>query len=157
MSSNTIIIEQGRIGKDPELKYSKNDLAMLSLSVCTSDSYKKDGEWVNESNWHEVKFFGKAAEKVAEEAQKGGEIYLRGHVKTESWDTQDGKRTKQVVMPDLGHLHIYPPRQRSESRDDGRRKESPRSDGGRGKRVEKDPWDEEKDGDGGPYGDEPNW
>lgn len=117
MSTNTIIIECGRIGQDPELKFGKNDSAYLTLSVCTSDSYKgKDGKWVNESNWFDLKFFGQTAEKVAAEAMKGGEVYVRGHVKTETWESENGKRSKQVVIPDFGHVKIYPPRQREEQR-----------------------------------------
>lgn len=117
MSTNTIIIECGRIGQDPELKFGKNDSAYLTLSVCTSDSYKdKNNQWVNEANWFDVKFFGKNAEKVAAEAVKGGEVYIRGHVKTETWESENGKRSKQVVIPDFGHVKIYPPRQREEQR-----------------------------------------
>lgn len=136
MSSNTIHIHQGRVGKEPELKYGKSGgTAFLTLSVCTSDSWfnKNEDKWVNESNWMDVKFFGKAAERVAETAQKGDEVYLRGHLKLETWDTQNGKGSKLVVIPDLGRVQICPPRPKEEARGDGYRKESPRSDGGRSK------------------------
>lgn len=125
MSSNTIFIEQGRIGKDPELKYGKTGTAFLTLSVCTSDSWRdKDGEWHNESNWMDTKFFGKAAEQIADKARKGDEVYLRGHLKLETWEGQNGKGSKLVVIPDLGHVRIVsqqlkeerPPSGRSQSR-----------------------------------------
>lgn len=128
MSSNTIFIEQGRIGKDPELKYGKNGgAAFLTLSVCTSDSWfnKNKDEWVNESNWMDVKFFGKAAEKVAEEARKGDEIYLRGHLKLETWEGQNGKGSKLVVIPDLGHVRVVPQQAKEERSSGGRSQARP--------------------------------
>lgn len=116
MSSNTIFIEQGRVGKDPELKYGKTGTAFLTLSVCTSDSWfnKNKDEWVKESNWIDVKFFGKAAEEIADKARKGDEVYLRGHLKLETWDGPGGKGSKLVVIPDLGHVRIVPQQAKDE-------------------------------------------
>ena len=124
MSRNTITIQQGRIGKDPELKTSQKGVSHLVFQVCTSDSWHNGTEWVNEKNWFDVKVFGKVAERVAAEARRGGEVHLRGHMKLEEWESRDQetgatvKRTRWYVIPDPQFLYIYPPKQRAEQSDD---------------------------------------
>lgn len=147
MSSNTIHIEQGRIGRDPDLKVGKTGTAFLTLSVCTSDSWfnKNKNEWVNESNWMDVKFFGKIAEEIADKARKGDEVYLRGHLKLETWDGPGGKGSKLVVIPDLGHVRIVPQQAKDDRPPSSRgQSRSGRSDDGNYANYGEDPNDDSR-------------
>lgn len=90
----------GRLGADPELRYTQNGKAILTLSVATSNSYKdKGGNWQERTNWQKIIMFDKRAEKVAGQARKGSLIYIEGEVETRSYE-QDGQKryiTETVV------------------------------------------------------------
>lgn len=77
----------GRLGKDPETRYSQNGDAITNLSIgCNWKSREKDGvEWVR------VVFFGKAAEVVSEYAKKGSQMYVAGRMMTRKWQDKDGQ------------------------------------------------------------------
>lgn len=85
----------GRIGKDAAVKHFQNDQAAAEFSLATSNSYKnKDGEWVEETEWHNIKIFGKGKfmETVERRAVKGAQVFLEGKVKTRSYDDRDGNK-----------------------------------------------------------------
>lgn len=53
----------GRLGRDPELRYTSSGQAVCSLNVATDESYTdRDGNKVERSEWHRVSAFGKIAE-----------------------------------------------------------------------------------------------
>lgn len=84
----------GRLGADPELKYTPSGAAVCNLSIATSYKYKDktSGETVEKTEWHRVVFWNKAAEIVAQYAKKGSRIYVEGSLQTRSWDDNGTKR-----------------------------------------------------------------
>ena len=77
----------GRLGRDPELRYSQQGTAIAQLSVATTERWTdKDGELQEHTEWFAVKTFGRRAEIVGEHLHKGSSIYLEGRNRTESWD-----------------------------------------------------------------------
>lgn len=82
----------GRLGKDPELRYSQSGVAMANLSVATDESYKgQDGNKVERTEWHKVSCFNKQAENCANYLSKGSLVYVEGSLQTRQWQDQDGQ------------------------------------------------------------------
>ncbi len=79
----------GRVGADPDLKYSQNGTAVCQLRLAT-DRRRQNGE--TEADWHSVVCFGKLAEAVGEYVQKGNRLYVSGSLAQNSYETEDGQR-----------------------------------------------------------------
>lgn len=84
----------GRLGKDPELRYTQSGMPVVSLAMATSENYvDKDGIKQEKTEWHTVVFFNRQAELCAQFLSKGSLIYVEGSLQTRSWeDTQGQKR-----------------------------------------------------------------
>jgi single-strand DNA-binding protein len=90
-ASINMVIVQGRLGGDPEVKYLPNGTATCTLSVATSERWrdKQTGEQKEKTEWHRVVLWNKSAEVVGEYMRKGDEIMVQGQLQTRSWE-QDG-------------------------------------------------------------------
>ena len=84
----------GRLGKDPVLKHFSNDNAIAEFSVATDESYKnKEGQKVEQTEWHNVKIPTKKQAEIAEKyLRKGGLVYIEGKIRTRSYDDKDGNK-----------------------------------------------------------------
>lgn len=81
----------GRLGHEPELKYTASGAAVLTLRIATDTSYKsQDGNYVNNTEWHRIVIWRKRAEAISQYAKKGTRIYVEGRLQTRSWDDKDG-------------------------------------------------------------------
>lgn len=92
MTVNKVIL-LGNLGRDPELKQMKNGGdAYLAISIATSESRKdkQTGEKTQIVEWHNVVFYGKSAEVVAQYLKKGDQIYVEGKLKTNKYADQNG-------------------------------------------------------------------
>lgn len=102
MINKAIIV--GRIGKDPEVRYSSSGTAVCNVSVATSRKYKdKSGEKVEETEWHRVVVYDKLAEIVGQWVKKGALVYFEGRLKTRKWADKDGteKYTTEIVADQM--------------------------------------------------------
>ena len=91
----------GRLGRDPEIRYTNSGLAVTSLSIATSEEWKdKDsGQKQEKVEWHDCVSFGKQAEILERYLTKGSQIYVSGRLQTDKYD-KDGQthyRTKIAV------------------------------------------------------------
>jgi single-strand DNA-binding protein len=82
----------GRLGADPELKYTPRNIAVASISIATNTSYKKDGKTEENTEWHRVVAWRSTAEFLSNYAQKGSQVYVEGKLQTRSWDDKDGNK-----------------------------------------------------------------
>jgi single-strand DNA-binding protein len=83
----------GRLGQDPELKYTPSGAAALTLSVATNTSWKsQDGNQQERTEWHRVIAWRKLAEIISQYAKKGTRVYVEGKLQTRSWDDKDGNK-----------------------------------------------------------------
>ncbi len=96
------VILIGRLGQDPELKYTPSGAAVVTLSVATNTSYKgQDGNYVENTEWHRVVLWRKQAEAAAQYTKKGHRVYVEGKLTTRSWDDKDGiKRYTTEIQAD---------------------------------------------------------
>lgn len=77
----------GRLGADPDVRYTQQGTCVASLRMATSEWYKdkQDGELKEITEWHRVVVWDKVAEKVAEKWTKGDLVYIEGKLKTRKW------------------------------------------------------------------------
>ena len=98
MLNKTMII--GRLGGDPELKYTNSGSGVCNLSLATTEKWtNKDGDRQEKTEWHKVVIFGKSAEFAGEYAHKGSLVYVEGRLQTRSWEDREGNKryTTEVV------------------------------------------------------------
>lgn len=91
MSVNKVIL-LGRVGKQPEVKQvGENKVANFSLA--TSEKFNdKNGNKVENTEWHNIVFWGKQAELIERYVNKGDELYIEGSIKTETYEKDGEKR-----------------------------------------------------------------
>ncbi len=84
----------GRLGKDPVIKHFSNDNAIAEATLATDDSYKdKQGNKVEQTDWHNLKFpYRSQAQVVEKYLKKGSLLHVEGKIKTRSYDDKDGNK-----------------------------------------------------------------
>lgn len=88
----------GHLGKDPELKYTPQGVAVCKFSMACETSYKSGDEWKKQIFWGDVIFWGNRAESVAKYLRKGSLVYVEGRLQTKSWDTAGGKQYRTEII-----------------------------------------------------------
>lgn len=84
------VIVVGRLGRDPELKYTQAGKPVCQLSLATDEGYKdSQGQQVDQTEWHRVVAWGKQAENVAKYLTKGRLCLVEGRLRTRSWEDQN--------------------------------------------------------------------
>lgn len=79
----------GRVGNDPEVRFSKAGSQVVTFSIATDRKIKKqDGEYENQTQWHQCVAFGKLGEIAAEIVRKGAKVYADGEIIYKQWDSQ---------------------------------------------------------------------
>jgi single-strand DNA-binding protein len=72
----------GNLGRDAEMRYTVGGQPVTNFSVATSRSYKKNDEWIEETEWVNVTVWGDKAERAAEYLRRGNKVYVQGRLKT---------------------------------------------------------------------------
>lgn len=92
MSVNKVIL-LGRLGQDPELKYTPNGSAVCSFSLATSENWvDKSGQKQERTEWHRIVVWGKLGELCNQYLAKGRQCFLEGRIQTRSWDDKEGQK-----------------------------------------------------------------
>lgn len=92
MSSLNKAMIIGRLGQDPDVRYTQSNTAVANLSVATSERYKdKQGEWKENTEWHRVVAWGRLAEICQEYLKKGSQVYIEGPIQTRKWEDKEGR------------------------------------------------------------------
>ncbi|WP_440993273.1 single-stranded DNA-binding protein [Cysteiniphilum litorale] len=103
MAKGTVneVILLGRLGANAEVHYMQNGISVANLRVATNDGYKdrQTGQFIENTEWHRVVFFGKLADTIAQYTTKGSLIYVKGRLRTNQWQDQNGQThyTTEVV------------------------------------------------------------
>tara|TARA_B110000003_G_C16403950_1_gene439454 strand:+ start:217 stop:612 length:396 start_codon:yes stop_codon:yes gene_type:complete len=85
------VILVGNLGKDPEVRYLDNGVAVANFSLATTESYKnKQGERVSQTEWHNIVLWRGLAEVAEKYLKKGSSIYVEGKIKNRKWEDKDG-------------------------------------------------------------------
>lgn len=94
-----IFVCVGHLGRDPELRYTPQGTAVASGSIATNRRWKKDGELVEEVEWHNLVVWGGRGEFFGNYGRKGRLILVQGHIKTDKYEKEGETKyfTKVVV------------------------------------------------------------
>jgi len=94
------VILVGRLGKDPELKYTPSGAPVAKFSLATDESFKdKTGEKQEHTEWHNIVAWNKLAEVCGEYLTKGKLVYIEGTIRSRQWQDQSGnKRTSYEII-----------------------------------------------------------
>jgi single-strand DNA-binding protein len=97
----------GRLGGDPEVRHLEGGSIVARLNVATTESYKnRNGERVDETEWHTVNFWGRTAEVAEKYLKKGDMIYVEGRIRTRKWEDKEGnaRYTTEIVGQNMTML-----------------------------------------------------
>ena len=91
----------GRLGKDPETRYTPSGQAVCNFSLATDESFKdRSGQRQTRTEWHRIVMWGKLAEIAQQYLKKGSLVYLEGRIQSRQWeDKRDGqKKTSYEIV-----------------------------------------------------------
>ena len=98
----------GRLGSDPEVRYTPSGVAVANFSIATSEEWKdKDtGEKKERTEWHRIVAWRKLGEICGEYLSKGRQVYIEGRIQTRDWEDRDGNKryTTEIVATDVQFL-----------------------------------------------------
>jgi single-strand DNA-binding protein len=98
-SVNKVILI-GRLGKDPEIKYTPSGAPVAKFSLATDEVFKdRAGEQQRRTEWHTIVAWNKLAEICGEYLTKGKQVYIEGSIRSRQWEDQSGnKRTAYDIV-----------------------------------------------------------
>jgi len=102
MSVNKVILV-GRLGRDPETRYTSAGQAVCNFTLATDETFKdRTGERQKRTEWHRIVLWGRLAEIAQQYLKKGTMVYLEGRIQSRQWDDRDGnKRTTVEVVANV--------------------------------------------------------
>lgn len=108
MSGLNKVMLIGRLGSDPELRYTPDGTAVANFSIATSEEWKdkNTGEKKERTEWHRVVAWRRLGEICGEYLAKGRQVYVEGRIQTRSWEDKDGNKryTTEIVASDIQFL-----------------------------------------------------
>ena len=102
------VILVGNLGADPEVRHLESGSKVANISIATSDSYtNKNGERVEQTEWHKVELWDRLAELCEQYLSKGRTVYIEGKIRTNTYQDKDGitrydKRIRATNMTFVG-------------------------------------------------------
>ena len=94
----------GRLGTDPELRYTQGGQPVANFNLATSEKYKdKAGEWVEKTEWHKCVVWGPRAETIEKHVRKGSQLLIEGSIQTRAWEDKDKNKryTTEINVKDF--------------------------------------------------------
>ena len=102
------VILIGRLGSDPEVRYTPSGVAVANFNIATSEEWKdKDsGEKRERTEWHRIVVWRRLGEICGEYLSKGRQVYVEGRLQTRDWEDRDGNKryTTEIVATDVQFL-----------------------------------------------------
>jgi single-strand DNA-binding protein len=98
------VILVGRLGGDPEVRYTTSGTAMMQFNVATNEPFKtEEGKWEERAEWHRVVAFDRLAESLSQYLSKGREVYVEGKLRTRQWEDQQGTKryTTEIIAREI--------------------------------------------------------
>ncbi|MHB8232537.1 MAG: single-stranded DNA-binding protein [bacterium] len=93
MGSLNKVLLIGNLGKDPELRYTPDGLAILRFSIATSEYFNdKSGNKSERTTWHNIVVFGKMGQNIANYLSKGKQVFVEGRINNRSYDDKEGNK-----------------------------------------------------------------
>ena len=101
MSLNKVCLI-GNLGKDPEIRTTKDGKEIASFSLATTESWKdkNTGERKDKTEWHNITAFGAVVGVIKNYVKKGSKLYIEGKIETSKYTDKEGieKYATKVVL-----------------------------------------------------------
>ncbi len=96
----------GRLGKDPELRYTPSGQPVCNFSIATSESWGTGDDRQERTEWHNIVIWGKQGETANNYLKKGSSVYLEGRLQTRKWQAKDGgdRYSTEIVVRNFQFL-----------------------------------------------------
>ena len=105
MSFNKIILV-GNLGRDPELRYTPQGVAVCDFSMATNERKRdKSGEYQEVPTWFRITLWRNQAENASKYLKKGSPVYIEGRLSLEEWTDRDGN-TRQSLSVQATEMHF---------------------------------------------------
>ncbi len=100
------VILVGRLGRDPEMRYTPSGTAVVNFSLATDERWSSNGETQSRTEWHNIVVWSKLAEICNQYLTKGRLVFIEGRLQTRDWEDKDGnkRRTTEIVASDMKML-----------------------------------------------------
>jgi len=99
VSDLNLVALTGRIGKDPEVRYTGGGTAVANTRMAVTRRRKgKDGERQDDITWVTLVFWDKLAELVSNYVAKGSQIAVRGELQVRQWDDKQGQKRESTEV-----------------------------------------------------------
>lgn len=93
------VILVGNLGRDPELRYTKNGQAVANFSLATTEQWNsRDGQREERTEWHRIVAWAKTAELCSQYLSKGRSVYIEGQLRTRDWEDRDGNKRQTTEI-----------------------------------------------------------
>jgi single-strand DNA-binding protein len=105
MVNKVILI--GRLGKDPEVRYTPDGTMVTNFRIATDEQWKdKNGEKVQRTEWHQIVTYRKLAEICGNYLVKGKLVFIEGRIQTRSWEDKEGikRYTTEIIASNMKML-----------------------------------------------------
>lgn len=117
------VILVGRLGRDPEVRYTPSGVTVANFSIATSDEWKdkETGQKQEKTEWHRIVAWRRLGEICGEYLRKGKQIYVEGKLQTRSWEDRDGNKryTTEIVAQNMQMLDAQTRDMRADPADPG--------------------------------------
>ena len=100
MGSVNKVILVGNLGRDAEVKVTASGQSVASFSIATTETWTKDGEKKEKTEWHRIVLWGRQAETLQPYLTKGKQIYVEGRLETRQWEKDGQKHYTTEVKAD---------------------------------------------------------
>ena len=97
----------GRLGQDPEIRYTQSGSAVANFSIATNEFWTdKQGEKKEKTDWHNIVAWSKQADLVQSYLKKGSQVYIEGKIQNNDWEDQEGKKhyKTEIVVTSIQFL-----------------------------------------------------
>jgi single-strand DNA-binding protein len=88
------VLVMGHLGRDPEVRYSKNGKSIANCSIATSYKPQNGQEQVT---WHKIVAFGAMADQL-QACKKGDLVMVTGRLQENVWEDKDGGKRKSMEI-----------------------------------------------------------
>lgn len=108
MSNVNKVILMGRLGADPELRYTAGNDAVANFRIATTDTWKdKSGARQERTEWHTIVAWRRLGEIAGEYLKKGSLVYIEGRIRSREYEAKDGTR-RRVYEIEATDMRLMP-------------------------------------------------
>lgn len=137
MGSLNKVMLIGRLGRDPEVRYTQSGAAVANFSIATDESRKdKSGQKQERTEWHDIVCWNKLADLAQQYLVKGKQVYVEGRLTTRSWDDKNTGQKRYKTEIEAREIQFLDGRgdgqERTGTDTNGQGRQQPRQGGGYG-------------------------